>query len=123
MPLAFWIGLGAGYFAGCLLSYRGVRFAATRIAEDSPCRTQVRRAGIAAGAVAALPALFFATVIGGNLGGQVGATLGARATDNITLHQVAAGIGIGSGTLLVMTVITIATTVAGGVFMKVYLAR
>ena len=119
----FWALVAFGYVAGGWASYALARFAIRRVSDDSPHAARVRQAGISAGAVASLPALFFATVLGGTLGGAVADGLGVRLTLGEGARQLLSGFGVGLGVFAVMVVTIVATAIAGAVFIKVYLAR
>lgn len=123
MPTMFWLCVALGYTAGFGFSFVLARFAVRRVSEDSPQAPRVRQAGISAAAVASLPALFFATVLGGTLGGSLAAGIGNRFAFSAGAQQVFTGAGVGIGVLCVMVVTIVATAIAGAVFMKVYLAR
>lgn len=123
MPILFWIFIVAGYIGGTALSVLWARRALKRISAETPYPARIRNAGIIAGAVATLPALFFATLLGGNLGGAIAASVATSITQELGLRQVVTGFGIGCGVLTVLAVIVVSTVVAGAVFMKAYLAR
>lgn len=123
MSAIFWVCVAVGYTAGVGLSFVLVRFAVRRISEDSAPAARVRQAGISAAAVASLPALFFATVLGGTLGGSVADGIGNRFAVGAGAQQLVTGVGVGVGVLCVMVITIVATAIAGAVFMKVYLAR
>lgn len=119
----FWACVVAGYAAGAWTSYTLARFAVGRVSDGSLHPARVRQAGNTAGAVASLPALFFATVLGGTLGGAVADGIGARFNLAGSAREVLTGAGVGIGVFGVMVITIVATAIAGGVFMKVYLAR
>lgn len=119
----FWVLIGFGYVGGGLLSYYWTRKAVIKISDNSPRAQHVRRGGYAAAAVAALPALFFATVLGGNLGGALAASIVEPLSSAALVRQLVTAAGIATGILAMMTLITTTTAVAGAVFLKAYLTR
>ncbi len=123
MSAMFWVCVVLGYAAGGWASYRLVRFVVRRISADSAHVMRVRQAGVAAAAVASLPALFFATVLGGTLGGAVADGVGSRFGFTQSALHVFIGAGVGFGVFGVMVITIVVTAIAGAVFMKVYLAR
>jgi hypothetical protein len=119
----FWGCVVLGYVAGGWTSFVLARFAVGRVSDDSSRAARVRQAGITAGAVASLPALFFATVLGGTLGGAVADGIGMRFALGEFARHILGGVGVGLGVFSVMLITIVATAIAGAVFMKVYLAR
>lgn len=123
MSAMFWLCVFLGYAAGAGLSFVLVRFAVQRISADSGQAPRVRQAGISAAAVASLPALFFATVLGGTLGSSVADGIVRRFAVDAGIRQLVTGAGVGIGVFCVMLITIVTTAIAGAVFMKVYLAR
>ncbi len=123
MSVMFWVCVVFAYAAGAGLSYVLVGYAVRRISAGSAHPAQVRQAGNSAAAVASLPALFFATVLGGTLGGAVADGLGNRLAVGAGVQQILSGAGVGFGVFCVMLITIVGTAIAGAVFMKVYLAR
>lgn len=123
MPAMFWFSVILACVVGAAASFVLVRHAVRRISARSAHARRVRQAGNTAAAVASLPALFFAMVLGVPLGASMAIRIAQSLASGDAVLQVLTGIGIGVGVSGVMVMTIVATAVAGAVFMKVYLAR
>ena len=123
MQIVFWALTGGGYVGGLVLAFFGSRRMLERIAQNTPHKRYTKRAGAIAGAIAVMPALFFATVIGGNLGGTVATIIVEPLTASEPSRQIAVAAGIGLGVMIVLSVLVVTFAISGAVFVKVYLAK
>jgi len=123
MANLLWVFVLAGYAVAGVLSTVWIRRIAARIGLNSTTPHFIGRAAAAAGMVAALPALFFATIIGGNLGAVVAAHFSAGLALGPGSEQAVIGAGVALGVAAIACVIVVSTATAAAVFMKVYLAK
>ena len=105
MPIA----IALGYVGGIALTYLCGRAVVVRFGGRIAFRDKIGMLGVAGGMLALGPALFFATVVGGNLGGAYGETVSAF----LGLGSVGVPIGLGLGLIAVTTVVATCGVILG----------
>lgn len=107
------IAIGTGYFGGVFLAFylsklllHGITI---NFAVNERQKQLIRGIGIALGVVALVPAIFLATVVGGNLGGSYGGIM----SESIGLGEVGIPVGLATGLVLVIAVTVTAILFVG----------
>ena len=109
------IAIGAGYLGGVLLavyiSRQLIRSVSSGVSARAEHKKWIFILGAIFGAVALIPAIFLATVFGGNLGGSYGGIV----SETIGMGEAGIPIGLATGLILVTTVtVTVATAIGAG---------
>ena len=114
MPIA----MAVGYIGGVALSYFCGRAIVFRVGARTAFRdlksSLIGIMGVAGGLIALLPALFLATVVGGNLGGAYGEVI----FSSLGFGMAGVPLGLALGLCLVTTVVTSAGVLLGAAIGK-----